>query len=111
MRRLGVRVREHGRCLDMPFAPADFDAAFSNLARIAQMAAAFYFPNPCLPPWFHYTGPFHDGLGRPRTEFPWHRLTSEPLIYASMGTVQNGAEQVFRTIATACSMPGCQLVL
>jgi zeaxanthin glucosyltransferase len=111
MRRFRVRVREHRRRLGMPFDPADFDAAFSKLARIAQMPAAFDFPNPSLPPWFHYTGPFHDGLGRPRTEFPWHRLTSEPLIYASMGTIQNGAEQVFRTIAAACAIPGCQLVL
>jgi zeaxanthin glucosyltransferase len=105
------RVCEHRRRLGMPFEPSDFNAAFSKLARISQLPAAFDFPNPCWPPWFHYTGPFHDGLGRTPTEFPWHRLTSQPLIYASMGTVQNGAEQVFRTIAAACAGPGCQLVL
>jgi MGT family glycosyltransferase len=32
-------------------------------------------------------------------DFPWDRLTGEPLIYASMGTIMNGRADVFRTIA------------
>jgi MGT family glycosyltransferase len=32
-------------------------------------------------------------------DFPWNRLTGEPLIYASMGTIMNGRADVFRTIA------------
>jgi UDP:flavonoid glycosyltransferase YjiC (YdhE family) len=36
--------------------------------------------------------------GRIDTDFPWERLTEEPLIYASMGTVQNGLANVFRAI-------------
>jgi zeaxanthin glucosyltransferase len=31
-------------------------------------------------------------------DFPWERLTGEPLIYASMGTILNGRVDVFRTI-------------
>jgi len=65
-----------------------------------------------LPSQFHYTGPFHDGLGRIESEFPWNRLTGEPLIYASMGTLQNGLESVFTAIAEAVGVrPGMQLVL
>jgi zeaxanthin glucosyltransferase len=60
-----------------------------------------------LPP----AGPFHDGEGRPELTFPWNRLTGEPIVYASMGTVQNGNADVFRTIAAAVSKKGTQLVL
>jgi len=50
---------------------------------------------------FHHTGRFHDGNGRIGVDFPWERLTREPLIYASMGTVQTGLADVFRVVATA----------
>ena len=44
--------------------------------------------------------------------FPWEQLTGEPLVYASMGTLQNGNVDVFRTIAAALSRhKGLQLVL
>ena len=42
-----------------------------------------------MPANFHYTGPFHDVRVRPPAPFPWERLTGRPLIYASMGTLQN----------------------
>jgi MGT family glycosyltransferase len=104
-------VVEYCRSHGIPFDPKDPNAPLSKLARISQLPREFDFPNDELPPWFHYTGPFHDGLGRPASDFPWDKVTGEPLIYASMGTVQNGAEHVFRTIAAACSGLGCQLVL
>jgi UDP:flavonoid glycosyltransferase YjiC (YdhE family) len=53
------------------------------------------------PSQFHHTGPFHDGEGREKVDFPWERLTGEPLIYASMGTILNGEAHVFRTIVAA----------
>jgi MGT family glycosyltransferase len=34
-------------------------------------------------------------------DFPWERLTGEPLIYASMGTMLNGLVDVYRTITAA----------
>jgi zeaxanthin glucosyltransferase len=70
----------------------------SELAYITQVPKEFDFENPLLPPQFHHTGPFHDGNGRPKVDFPWDRLTGEPLIYASMGTLMNGRVDVFRTI-------------
>jgi UDP:flavonoid glycosyltransferase YjiC (YdhE family) len=67
---------------------------------------------PHWPSRLHHTGPFHDGLGRIESDFPWDRLTGEPLVYASMGTLQNGLESVFSTIAQAVEQrPGMQLVL
>ena len=71
---------------------------FSDLAYITQLPREFDFENPLLPPQFHHTGPFHDGKGRPDIQFPWNRLTGEPLVYASMGTIMNGRADIFRTI-------------
>ena len=34
-------------------------------------------------------------------DFPWDRITGEPLIYASMGTLLNGRADVFRMIIAA----------
>jgi MGT family glycosyltransferase len=85
---------------------------FSKLAYITQIPKEFDFENPLLPPQFSYTGPFHDGKGRPKVDFPWDRLTGEPLIYASMGTIMNGRADVFRTIvAGVAKHKGTQLVL
>jgi zeaxanthin glucosyltransferase len=84
----------------------------SELAYITQVPKEFDFENPLLPPQFHHTGPFHDGKGRPKVDFPWDRLTGEPLIYASMGTLMNGRVDVFRTIvAGVAKHKGTQLVL
>jgi hypothetical protein len=44
---------------------------------------------------------FQDGLGRIESDFPWDRLTGEPLVYASMGTLLNGLESVFSVTCDA----------
>jgi len=50
--------------------------------------------------------------GRENVDFPWERLTGEPLIYASMGTILNGRLDVFRTIVAALAKhKDLQLVL
>ena len=87
-------------------------ATMSELAWLTQAPKEFDFQSFHWPPQFHYTGPFHDGQGRIESDFPWDRLTGEPLIYASMGTLQNGLESTFSTIAEAVGRrPGMQLVL
>lgn len=63
------------------------------------------------PAGLHYTGPFVHPAQRPVVEFPWERLDGRPLIYASMGTLQNGSEDIFRTIAKACAGLGAQLLI
>jgi len=95
----------------------DFDcndplAGISRLAWLTQTPKEFDFPSSHWPHQFHHTGPFHDGSGRKDPDFPWNRLTGEPLIYASMGTLQNGQGGVFNTIAQAVGeRAGMQLVL
>jgi zeaxanthin glucosyltransferase len=87
-------------------------AGISKSAWLTQTPKEFDFPSSHWLPQFHHTGPFHDGYGRSAQEFPWDRLTGKPLIYASMGTLQNGRESVFSTIAQAVGdRAGMQLVL
>jgi zeaxanthin glucosyltransferase len=87
-------------------------STLSPLASITQTPRAFDFENSHWPPQFHHAGPFHDGKGREKVDFPWERLTGEPLIYASMGTILNGRLDVFRTIVAAVAKhKGLQLVL
>jgi zeaxanthin glucosyltransferase len=86
--------------------------ALSPLAQITQLPRALEFGTTNTPPaTLHYTGPFVDNQQRPPVPFPWHRLNSRPLVYASLGTLQNGSEEVFKTIAEACSGLDVQLVL
>ena len=44
-------------------------------------------------------------------EFPWQKLDGRPLIYASMGTLQNRQKPIFETIAAACAGLDAQLRL
>ncbi len=86
--------------------------ALSPLGRITQLPEAFEFPiRGKRPPVLHYTGPFVHAQQRPAIEFPWERLDGRPLIYASLGTLQNGSEAIFRTIAGACAGLDAQLLI
>jgi MGT family glycosyltransferase len=83
----------------------------STLAQIAQQPAFFDFPRSTLPACFHYTGPWHDHASGDEIPFPWERLNGRPLIYASMGTLQNRLEFIFSTIAAAAAGLDAQLVI
>src|SRR5215468_10760612 len=76
-------------------------STLSPLAWVTQCPREFDFG--CAPhfPQFRYAGPFHDGRGRMDFDFPWQRLTGEPIVYASMGTLQNGLVDIFRSITQA----------
>jgi len=89
----------------------DPSAGISQLARLTQTPKEFDFPSDHWPANFYHTGPWHDLSLRPAIDFPWDKLTGEPIVYASMGTLQNGSEQIFKTIAEAAEAPGRQLVL
>ncbi|NEO01508.1 MAG: glycosyl transferase family 1, partial [Moorea sp. SIO3I7] len=74
----------------------------SPLAIVCQNLREFEFPRQELDSWFHFTGPFYDPGSREPIPFPWEKLTDKPLIYASLGTLQNLRADLFETIATAC---------
>ena len=85
--------------------------AYSTLAQISQAPAEFEFPRKRLPEWFHFTGTYHTSASRAPVPFPYEKLTEKPLIYASMGTLQNRLIPVFYKIASACEKLDAQLVI
>jgi MGT family glycosyltransferase len=85
--------------------------ALSSLAQIAQLPAALEFEIDHRHPLLHYTGPFVDAEQRPKIDFAWDRLDGRPLVYASLGTLQNGSKEIFRKIADACAGLPVQLVI
>src|SRR4029077_5904918 len=90
----------------------DPSSTLSPFASITQVPRAFDFESAHWPSQFHHTGPFHNGKGREKVDFPWEKLTGQPLVYASMGTILNGQVDVFRTIVAAVAKnKNLQLVL
>ena len=105
-------VRAHAESVGLKIDWNDLSSTLSPFASITQTPSAFDFESSHWPAQFHHTGPFHDGRGRKNADFPWERLTGEPLIYASMGTILNGRLDVFRTtVAALAKHKGLQLVL
>jgi MGT family glycosyltransferase len=86
------------------------DDSFSHLAQIAQMPREFDFPRRDLPPTFHYVGPLFDDHAS-SMPFPFEKLNGRPLIYGSLGTLQNKDHEYFRIMGEACSGVNAQLVL
>jgi zeaxanthin glucosyltransferase len=85
--------------------------ALSSLAQITQLPQSLEFDISDPPPLLHYTSLFVDSLQRPPVDFTWDRLDGRPLIYASLGTLQNFSDTIFKTIAEACAGLNAQLVL
>lgn len=85
--------------------------AWSPLLQLCQQPAAFEYPRRTLPDCLHFTGPLSDPASRGALPFPWDQLTGQPLIYASLGTIQNRQLGLFQTIAAACCRLDAQLVI
>lgn len=86
------------------------DDTFSPHAQICQQIQEFDFPRQRLPECFHYVGP----LGPPGAadvRFPWNALNGKPMIYASLGTLLNQHQAIYRQIIEACAPLNVQLVL
>ena len=86
--------------------------AVPRLAVITQTPKEFDFQGIPWPPEFHYAGPFHESEGRAFIPFPWEKLNGKPLIYASLGTLVNGLDHVYKIILEAVGkLPEAQVVL
>lgn len=103
-------IAEYRRLWNLPAynCPNDF---YSPLAQISQQPAAFEFPRQNLPEYIHFTGPYYDSSTRPSVAFPFEQLSEKPLVYASLGTLQNRLQYVFHHIAQACVGLNVQLVI
>jgi zeaxanthin glucosyltransferase len=84
---------------------------YSQLAQISQQPREFEFPRRELPSCFHFTGSFNNPASRELIAFPYEQLTGQPLIYASLGTLQNQLLWIFEMIAAACAAMDVQLVI
>lgn len=63
-----------------------------------------------LPSHLHYVGPLRNASPQ-LISFPYEKLTQQPMIYASLGSVQNTKYSVFHCIAAACEKLDVQLVI
>lgn len=82
------------------------------LVHLAQQPDFFEYPRTKYPERLHYTGPWHRAERDDTTiDFPWDWLDGRPLIYASMGTLQNAVSHVFRNIIDAVQDLPMQVVL
>ena len=86
------------------------EASFSKLAQICQMPREFDFPRAELPACFHYVGPLRRALPEPIL-VSLGAVGWKTAVYASLGTLQNSREDVFRCIAEACRGLKVQLAI
>jgi MGT family glycosyltransferase len=109
--RLVGTINEQRRAWRLP--PVNsFNGLYSALTQVAQLPAFLELPGRRLPPGFHHTGPWTDAEGRAPVDFPWERIDrNRPLVYASMGTLQNRVLRTFRMIAEAGVDLDLQLVI
>ena len=82
-----------------------------GVVQVAQQPAFFDFPRTDLPGHFHYTAPWHEPARDDAVDFPWDWLDGRPLVYASLGTLQNKLGWVYRAIAQAAAPLEAQVVL
>lgn len=89
---------------------------YSPFAQLYQLPKEFDFPRERIPAHCHYIGQFQDSSGTEpisfkHISFPFERLDGRPLIYASLGTLQNQRPEIFACIAKACVGLDAQLVI
>src|SRR5262245_23124416 len=105
-------ARQYARKAGLSVDLEDPNSTVSPLLWVTQTPRDFDFDRGPDLPQFHYSGPWHDGYGRIPVEFPWERLTGEPIVYVSMGTLQNGVTETFRAVAaSARKLRNLQFVL
>jgi zeaxanthin glucosyltransferase len=102
----GGDIRRYRRARGLPPRPG-----LMRRAMIAQQPELLDFPRVARPPWFHYAGPFHDEASGDPTSFPFQRLDGRPVVFASMGTLQNRQRETFQVIAEGCAGLDLQLVM
>jgi zeaxanthin glucosyltransferase len=89
---------------------------YSQLAQIAQLPQELDFPREKIASWFHYVGPLKnpadiEPISAQDQSFSFDQLNGKPLIYASLGTLQNHNWGIFHSIAEACLDIDAQLVI
>jgi MGT family glycosyltransferase len=105
-----TRIQNRRRQLGLPV-PVSIANVWSDKLQISQQPEGFEFPRRELPKHIRFVGPLQLSVGYQPVPFPWERLDGRPLIYASLGTLQNRIAGMFRVIAEACEGLNAQLVM
>ena len=105
-----TRIQARRRQLSLPV-PERIVDTWSNRLQVSQQPEAFEFPRLELPKQVRFVGPLRLPGGYPPVPFPWEQFDGRPLIYASLGTLQNRVARTFRIIAEACDGLDAQLVI
>lgn len=105
-----TRIQAHRRRLGLPV-PTGLAEVWSTMLQISQQPELFEFPRRELPTQVRFVGPLWLPGGYQPVSFPWELLDGRPLIYASLGTLQNRITETFRVIVEACDGLDAQLVL
>ncbi len=105
-----ARIQDHRRSLGLSV-PASISNVWSDKLQISQQPEVFEFPRSELPKYVRFVGPLQLSVGSQTVPFPWEHLDGRPLIYASLGTLQNRIAGMFRVIAEACAGLDTQLVI
>src|SRR5215813_10177011 len=100
LRRTNPRAIQYAKEAGIGLNPDSYNT-ISKLTWITQMPKEFDFESSHWSSTLHHTGPFLDPAGRMKEDFPWEKITGQPIIYASMGTLQNGVASVYHEIVTA----------
>ncbi|MGR8934539.1 MAG: glycosyltransferase [Gammaproteobacteria bacterium] len=103
-----IQERRKQLGLAVPLRIAD---TWSARLQVSQEPEIFEFPRQALPKLVRFVGPLRLPNGYAPIPFPWERLDGRPLIYASLGTLQNRLAGTFRAIAEACTDFDVQLVI
>ena len=106
--RIRADRRRRGRDFDVWH---HFNEVPPTLAQVAQVPACLDFPRRHAPDHFHNTGPWHEPKAQNGDGFDWSWLDGRPLIYASLGTLQNGQDHLYQLILDACATLPMQVVL
>lgn len=106
MRRQGDVIAFHAERFGLT-ARRGLHECLSPLAQISQTIDAFDFPRH-LPACFHSVGPLRPAQA---TAIDAQEVPDEPLIFASLGTLQGHRYRLFHTIAAACRQRNVRLLI
>lgn len=106
MRRHDEVIARHARAFGLGERRALHDC-LSPLAQISQTLPAFDFPRRQLPSHFHAVGPLRHRRAAPDEAPP----CAQPLVFASLGTLQGHRYTLFRAIARACRQLKVRLLI
>lgn len=103
-------LNRHRRKWGLPPVRTPDDSFSRAAAQLCQLTPEFDFPRRRLPDSFHYVGPLIDREER-RLPFPYERLNGKPLVFVSLGTLQDPSSDSLRLIARACAGLDLQAVI